>query len=103
MSIKKIHRLRIVAQTFNLSTQESGARGSLSSKPTWSTYEVLCQPRYIQAHIHTHACAHTQWKPCLRERGGIEWNRREGGADDEGKKEGNSQYVNKNSKCSAPR
>lgn len=99
MSIKKIHRPGIVAHTFNPSTQESGAGGSLISKPSWSTYEVLCQPKYIQAHIHTHAYAHIHVRthsrnPVSEEGGRIEGSRREGGAD-EGKKERNSQYVNK--------
>jgi hypothetical protein len=34
----------VVAHTFNPSTQEAEAAGSLSSKPTWSTEQVPGQP-----------------------------------------------------------
>ena len=45
LSIKNSYRLVVVAHTFNPSTREAEAGGSLSSRPAWSTELVPGQPR----------------------------------------------------------
>lgn len=38
------HKLDVVVQAFNLSTQEAEAGVSLSLRPAWSTYQLPGQP-----------------------------------------------------------
>lgn len=90
MSIKKIHRPGIVTHTFNPSTQESGAGGSLSSKLVWLTYEALCQPEYTQTHIYMHAHMYVHTAETLSQRKREEL-RGAGGKEEQMMKERNSQ------------